>query len=336
VIRCFDRRPVYFWQILREVKKINPDVIHLQQELALYGNVITAYLFQWLLLALSKYKLIVTLHGVVPISKITKNFIKENNSNLPVFVVKLAFKVIYRPIAKWADEIIVHETIFKTNLVQEYGAKFEKIKVIPHGVEQLRPVSSLAARKRLGLDPGAHVILFMGYLTGYKGLDLLLEGFAKYLAQDPKAYLIIGSCKHPKLQNDPDYLSEYHRLEDMAKKLIPKTSYRWVGFIDEADIVYYYSASDVSVYPYTISMSSSGPMAIALGYGKPFIASDVFEGVFGQSKILFKRTASSLSEKLKEFFEDPGAFKQGLDTMRESRLWPRVGHQHYEVYLGLK
>lgn len=334
VIRCFDKRPGYIWQITREIKKINPEVIHLQQELALYGNVITAYLFQWLLLALRGYRVVVTLHGVVSISAITKNFIRENNSNLPVWITKLAFRVIYGPITKRADEIVVHEPMFKNILIKEYSVNPEKINPIPHGVEPLHPTPVSVARKRLGLNLDAHVVLFMGYLTGYKGIDLLIEGFAKYLGSDPEAYLIIGSGKHPKLQNDPDYLSEYHRLEEKAKKLIPKASYRWVGFIDEADIVDYYSASDVSVYPYTISMSSSGPMAIALGYGKPFIASDVFKGVLNEPNMIFKRTEGSLSEKLKDFFKDPNAFQQSLLVMREERLWVKVGGEHYQVYSG--
>ena len=70
VVRCFDKSPKFIYQVLKEVKNIKPDTIHIQQELALYGNIITAYLLQWLILFLHRYNTIITLHGVISIKNI--------------------------------------------------------------------------------------------------------------------------------------------------------------------------------------------------------------------------------------------------------------------------
>lgn len=332
VIRCFDRTPKFFWQILKEIRKISPDVVHVQQELALFGNVLTAYMLQWLLFCLRGYKTIVTLHGVVSLEKINKKFVKDNNSSLPVWMVKTGFRIIYSPLCFWVKKIIVHEELFRKILSEEYGVNREKIAVIHHGVEDLNVISRDIACEKLVLDPRRDLVLFMGYLTGYKGLDLLIDGFASYKEKNTKAFLVIGSGKHPKLADDPDYNKEYVRIQKEAEEKIGAGWYRWDGFIDEKDIVSYYSATDVSIYPYTVSMSSSGPMAFAIGYEKPFLASDVFRDIIKDEGLLFLRTAGSFSDKLDDFFREKENFRQSAKSMKQNRLWSMVAQMTIKLY----
>ena len=332
VIRCFDKNPKYFFQILKEVKKIKPDVIHIQQELGLYGNIFTAYLLQWLLFLLMGHKTLITLHGVVSLKKIDKNFIKENNSNLPIYLTKLAFYIIYKPLCIWAKKIIVHEDYFKNILIKEYNVNKDKIEVIYHGVEDLKCISKENACGILNIESKKDICLFMGYLTGYKGIDLLIEGFAEFCKFNKNAFLIIGAGKHPKLKDDKNYLKEYKRLEDKAKDLIPENQYRWVGFIEEKDIVNYYSACDVALAPYTTSMSFSGPLALAIGYEKPFLTSNVFYDIIKNEDMVFKRNLEDLANKLRKFFESKEKFKNEIIKMKKEKLWNVVGSQTYKVY----
>lgn len=335
VIRCFDKKPIFLFQLLSEVRKIRPDVIHVQQELGLFGNIVTAYLLQWLLFLLRKYRLIITLHGVVSMKSVTRNFVRENNSNLPAWMVKMAFYVIYKPLCAWAKKVVVHERLFRDFLVEGYGVSKKKISIIPHGVEDLSSIKKEEACEKLSLDPNKNLVLFMGYLTGYKGIDLLLEGFSIYAKSNPNAYLVVGSGKHPKLKDNQAYNIEYERLQQKAENLIDKNQYRWDGFIEESAIVYYYSACDISVYPYTVSMSSSGPMAIAIGFEKPFLASDVFEGVIDCKKLLFKRTPDDLMRSLNQFFIDRKEFSDEAKKLKSVRLWPNVGDKTWMIYSGL-
>ena len=113
IIRCFDKNSRFIFQLYKEVKKIKPDIIHVQQELSLYGNILTSFLLQWFMLSLNKYKTIITLHGVVSLKSINRDFVKENNSNLTPFLVKIAFFLIYKPICLYAKKVVVHENIFK-------------------------------------------------------------------------------------------------------------------------------------------------------------------------------------------------------------------------------
>lgn len=331
VIRCFDKKPKYVYQLSKEISKINPDIIHIQQELSLYGNILTAYLLQWFIFRFRQYKTIITLHGVVSLKKIDKNFIKENNSNLPVWITKVAFRIIYNPLCFWAQKVIVHEECFKNILTEEYGTNQDKTEVIHIGVEDSQTIEKERACKELRIDSKNDICLFMGYLAGYKGIDLLIEGFAEYGKINRNAVLVIGAGKHPKLRNDEKYLKEYKRLEDKAKELIPENQCRWIGFIDEKNIILYYSASDVSLYPYTVSMSSSGPMSIAIGYEKPFLASEVFNNVLSE-KMLFQRNPKSLAKKLEDFFKDQECFQKDIAEMKANRLLKNIGVTTYNIY----
>ena len=332
VHRVFKKDPTFIVKIHTALKQASPDVVHIQQELALFGGIATAYLLQWLVF-LWRDRTVITLHGVVDPNKIDAAFVKENNSKLPVWLVRLAFKIIYLPLVRWPAKIIVHEEYFKKILIKSYGVRPEKIVVVPHGVEPLQTTDQDDARQELGVPAKANVALFMGYATGYKGLDLLIEGFARYAEQNKNAYLLIGAGKHPKLHDDPTYLKEYARLQQKAALLLPKTQYDWRGFIDEKDITAYYSASDVSLYPYTTAMSSSGPMSLAIGYEKPFLVSSAFTTIFEKyPRLIFERTPEGLSEKLSYFFTNQSDYDDFSRVLKNDRSWRRVAVKTAQAY----
>lgn len=333
IIRCFDRNYKFVFQILNEIYKIRPDIIHIQQELALYGNIVTALLLQWMIFLLSlNFRVLTTLHGVVSIKKIDRKFIRENNSALPVMFVKVAFRIIYTPICWYSNIVIVHENCFKNILISEYKVRADKVAVIPLGIENFQAKDRNESLRTLAIAETCDVGLFMGYLTGYKGLDLLIEGFSKYSQINPNAFLIIGAGKHPKFKDNIKYLRQYQEFVTKAKALIPEGQYRWVGFISEEEVGLYYSASDVSIYPYTISMSSSGPMAIAIAYEKPFLASNVFSEMIENKLRLFEQNPQSLCDKLDNFFMNKNAFRADVLMYKRDRLWSKIGDKTRSLY----
>lgn len=331
IIRCFDKNPKFIWQILKEVRKIKPDIVHVQQELGLFGGVLTAYLLQWLLFLLRGYRLVITVHGVVSLRKINKDFVK-GYANLPVWIIRLAFLIIYRPLCLWSRKIIVHEEYFKKVLTDEYFVPKEKIGVIFHGVQDLKTIGKKEACRKIDLDERENIVLYMGFLAGYKNLDLLIEGFAQYAKLDLNAYLVIGAGKHPKFLGNTRYLSEYKRLQGKAKKRLKQNQYRWVGFINEENLINYFSASDVSVYPYTICLSSSGPMALSIGFEKPFLASDVFGEVIENKNFIFSTKSEGLAQKLAEFFANKERFQAETRKLKRERLWGEIARQTYTLY----
>lgn len=332
VLRCFDKDSRYFLQVLKEIKKINPDVIHFQQELGLFGGPFSAYLLQWLLFLLRKYKTVITLHGVVSLRGINKDFVGENNSSLPVILVKAAIFAIYKPLCVWSKKIIVHEQYFKNVLVKEYGVRADKISVIPHGIENLKPTNKVKAREMLNIKNDQHVVLFMGYLTGYKGIDLLIDGFAEYAKKDKKALLLIGAGEHPKFQRNKKYISMYEEYKQKAAKKINADQYRWVGFVPENKLPDYFGASDVTILPYIVCMASSGPMSISIAFEKPFLVSDVFKKVFNNEMVIFKRTPLALCDSISSYYKNISVYSKFVKDLKRQRDWRLVGKAVYKSY----
>lgn len=139
----------------------------------MYGGIISAVTLRFLLLGLKKrnIKIITTFHGIVDVVSIDKEFMKENFSVLPIFLVKFAFRFIFNPLIKYSDEIIVHEELFKNRILEQYISKNpENIHVVHHGIEDFsnKKISKQEAREKLKISENEKVLLFMGYVTGYK------------------------------------------------------------------------------------------------------------------------------------------------------------------------
>lgn len=341
VERIWERNLYGLVSILKRIKYIKPDVVHIQHEVALFGGIPAAYFLQWLLfiIRISKVKIVITFHGIVSNKIIDKDFIRENAYQYPVWLTKLGFLIIFSPLSWLSNKIITHEEYFKKILSSEYFSNADKICVIPHGVENSQKVDKEVSRKYLEIEKEKNVILFMGYFSAYKGLELLIDAFSDYLKEDKKALLIIGAGLHPRLRKDKEYKLEYNRLKGKVELL--KGHSRWVGFIEEKDISYYYCASDLAVYPYTKPLASSGPMAISMGYEQPFIASEVFSH-FLDEKLIFKKNKESLLQKLSEFFYiknnckgDNNQYTDYIKKLKEHRLFDRVARSTLELYREL-
>jgi glycosyltransferase involved in cell wall biosynthesis len=335
--RVFRKNPSYVFTILKSFLIGRPDVIHFQQEKNIFGSDYFAPLQAVLVLLIwiLRIKLVITFHAIVSFQAVTKEFIQGNNVKWPVWFVKLGFWGIYFPQLLFADKIIVHEVTFKKILVEEYGAKEGKIVVVPHGVEDLVSKPKKDARDALGIIRDTFVVLFVGYLTGYKGIDLLLEGYSEYCKLGDNNLLIMGSGIHPTYKNNEKYLQyQYNRSKKKASELLSKSNYIWPGFIDEEDLATYYCASDVIVFPYTNSLAASGPMAMAIGYGIPFIGSEVFENIFVDS-LLFKKDPKSLSKKLKHVRKNTALYKKRVLEIRKKRLWSHVCKSTIDIYTQL-
>ncbi len=166
-----------------------------------------------------------------------------------------------------AHKIIVHNNycheVIKKDLAAELAAK---VAVIPHGnynaifessekVEQFRIENSLPQEKKC--------ILFFGQIKETKGLDILLEAFAK---TDRKCYLIVaGRMRRHSFEKYELLISKYDLKEHV--KLI-------IGYITPEKRNILFQLADAVVLPYR-KVYQSGVMLMAMSYGIAVIASDL-------------------------------------------------------------
>jgi glycosyltransferase involved in cell wall biosynthesis len=107
-------------------------------------------------------------------------------------LVTRVFVGIERALARFTHAIVSVGSQVRDDLLAVGIGSPEKYTVIAPGVARGETVSSDAARKSLGLDPEAHVALFIGRLTHIKRADRLLEAFELVLEKVPSAVLLMA------------------------------------------------------------------------------------------------------------------------------------------------
>ena len=326
IIRCWDHNPKYIFQVFNQIIKNKIKVIHIQQELHLFGGKVSAFLLPLLIFLLRSFnkKVIITLHGVVPLKKVTKEFMKENGYEGNKFITKVGLNILYSSLCLASNKIIVHEKKLKEYL-KDYLVNTKKVVVIGHGINEIKKlIPKDIAKEKLKID-NKYTFLYFGYITGYKGIELLISALKEIKEKDFN-FIIIGS-PHPRLKETKKYSEYYNKLKKYFEN---DKRCKFFGYVPEKDVNYYFRASDCAVFPYSIQMSSSGPMALALANDNLIIASDAFQG-FIPNNLLFKKTSESLIEKINEAIENKLS-KNKLNKLKNSLLWQKIAKKTIGVY----
>ncbi len=121
------------------------------------------------------------------------------------------------------------------------------------------------ACKALGLDPKKNYMLFFGLVRAYKGLDLLLDAFAKVKDRLPELQLIIAGEFY---ENEDKYRAQI-TANGLDERVILRNE-----FIPDADLRKYFGAADLIVQPYK-SATQSGVTQVAFHFEKPMLVTNV-------------------------------------------------------------
>jgi glycosyltransferase involved in cell wall biosynthesis len=194
---------------------------------------------------------------------------------------RLSLRIQYRLV----DHIFVHTEKMKHELVEMFGVREKKITVIPFGMYDMVPQSTLTsaeAKRRLGVCSSDRTILFFGRITPYKGIDLLVDAFGRIARQDKSYHLVIAG--EPMKESEQQWADLRQVIEQSP---ISDQFLQHTRFIGDEEIELYFKAADVLILPYT-QIFQSGVLFMAYSFGLPVIATDVgsfsrdiIEGVTG-------------------------------------------------------
>lgn len=115
--------------------------------------------------------------------------------------------------------------------------------------------------------PEKKTLLIFGYMSPYKGLEVLLEAFREIVEILPTAKLVVAGADNVNFRG---YLAELKGKID-----IPNVEF--TGYVDERDIPALFKEASIVVLPYLSCLGNSGVFNMACSYGKPIIASDLPE-----------------------------------------------------------
>ncbi len=217
------------------------------------------------------------------------------------------------------DRIVVHSRGARGRAV-ELGAPPERVVVIPHGVWEPDAEPQ---------PPEGRTLLFFGLIRMYKGLDVLVRA----LPEVADARLVVAG--------DPfGSLDGLHRLAD-ALGVGSRIEWR-TEFVPEAEVPSLFRRATAVVLPYHrgAEIDSSGVMALALGYGRPLVVSDV--GALGEvvadfaaGQVVPPDDVSALARACDEVLDDPAAAFSGTQAARRALSWDSVAEAHERMYADI-
>ena len=173
----------YYAKLIRYAATSKPKIFHIlwNNKFELFDRVILMLYYK----ALGK-KIALTVHNV--------NIRKRDSNDTPLnrFTLRTQYQL--------ADHIFVHTERMKMDLVEEFGVRRAAITVIPFGINNAVPNTSLSsgeARRRLGIPEDKKAILFFGNIAPYKGLEYLVRSFHNHLGgRDDYRLIIAGKPKN--------------------------------------------------------------------------------------------------------------------------------------------
>jgi len=335
---------VLMWQILK-TKRTNKVLIEL--EMAMFGSywlLVFLPLFLLVLKILNK-KIIIVCHQVIEDINSMAGHIGIEQGSTQTLILNFFIKLFYKISLNFADKIIVFEQYFKAKLLKLVPAK--KIKVIPHGVEKTNGgMTKNHARKALGFGKEL-VVMYFGFIAWYKGTDWLIGKIKEISAnyKPKKIKLIIAGGSNPNHKNKEFYLRFISLVKDQVESLGDLVNL--TDFVPENKIDLYFKASDLVILPYRTLMSSSGPLSLALSFGKPFLISQAMGGILKTEDfdkvmkntnikardLLFNFYDNSFDKKISRIIED----KKSINNLQyfskelaKTRSFWLVGKQYYQ------
>jgi len=242
-----------------------------------------------------------------------------------------------------ADHIFVHTENMKSELNGEFGIDGRRVTVIPFGVNNDAPNTSLTpaeAKQHLGIQPSEKVILFFGNITPYKGLEYLVDSFQQISGLGGEYRLIIAG----RAIRYQEYFAEIReRIEEDVQQ--GRVLLR-ANFIPDEETELYFKAADVLVLPYR-HIYQSGVLFLGYGFGLPALAADVGslkdDIMEGKTGFLFRpENPVDLAKTIVRYFESElfanlSTHRQDIrDYVMRQHSWDIAGTATMCVYSSLQ
>jgi glycosyltransferase involved in cell wall biosynthesis len=203
-----------------------------------------------------------------------------------------------------SDHMFVHTEKMKSELVSDFGLPESKASVIPFGINNTVPNTTLSiaeAKRQLGISGGDRVLLFFGNIAPYKGLEYLISAFTEILKRDGRYRMIIVG----KPKGAEGYWNQIQRSIErngIRDRIIQKIEY-----VPDEQTELYFKAADVLILPYTY-VFQSGVLFLGYSFGLPAIVADVGtlkeEIAEGETGFVFKsQDSSELANVVSKYFE---------------------------------
>jgi glycosyltransferase involved in cell wall biosynthesis len=238
------------------------------------------------------------------------------------------FSRIERAINRSSDAIITSSTGGAKLLMREWNVPAQKVRVVIDAVDtdRFRPYPQGEARRRLGIPENVPLVVFLGVLNAYQGLDVLLDAVSLLKARKHQfRFLIMG------------YPEEGYRQQASNRGLDDLVTF--TGRIDYAEAALCLSSGDLAVSPKLSLTEANGKLFNYMACGLPTLVFEtpVNREILGDSGVYaVYGDAAALAGKITELLSDRERLAVLSRAVREKALrdhsWERRAESIQEVY----
>jgi len=231
------------WQVIKNQK---PELLHAFLH---EGGLLGPWLKRW-----AKVPLVLDLQGSLTDEIKAHKFLGQNRLALKIFQLLENWAV------RGADAVLTSSRVI-SDLLAKTELPPEKIFIISDGVDTniFRPAADKAAvRKKLGLPLDKKIIVYLGLLTDYQGVDILLRAAAKLCQAEPSLFFLIMGY--------PDV----DKYQKMALDLGLSSNVRFTGRVDYfKESPEYLAAGDLAVSAKISLSEANGKLLNYMAAGLP-------------------------------------------------------------------
>ena len=345
IVRSWKRNsPMYIHDIVRDVAREAPHIIHVQHEYLAYGARKYSILFPALLLILRLLgrPIVLTMHSVVRRDRLSDDFFFIHQTGRRFSAIKRSIMTIFtRLIVRISNAVIVHSEAMKNVLTRDYNQEGSKVFIVSHGAD-VHKAQGQGTESRRADTSLKRILLFFGFVIPGKGLEVLLRSFLRASTKIPHTVLVIAGGYHPRLRQEfPRYIGTIERLIEelgLSGKVIFENT-----FLSNDRLEGYVSAAQMVTFPYVDDsvVGVSGALATCAGWGKAVIAtkiprfsSDIDDGYDGI--LVEPGDEHGLTSAIVRLAEDENLRRkigENLCEKAQRRNWTKTSSLTYELYL---
>ncbi len=168
----------------------------------------------------------------------------------------------------------------------------------------------------LGVDASHRYFLFFGLIRDYKGLDWLIEAFARFVKEGAENVRLIVAG---------EFYSNGEKYTELARQLGVYDRIVWkTEFVPDHEVRYYFAAADLIAQPYK-SATQSGVTQIAYHFGKPMLVTRVggLPEIVPDGKVgyVVDPDPEAIAGGLRRFVLERPDFSQGLAEEKAKYSW---------------
>jgi len=291
--------PFSFRKTAKTIADFEPDLVVFQWWQPFFG--VAYFLILWFLKRFMREK-------PVSIVFLCHNVLPHESSPVDRWLIKTGFKQ--------ANSFLVHSKEDAANL--EKLKKNVRVRVHPLPVFDMfrhGRYTKASAREALGVD--GRVVLFFGLVREYKGLNILLDGFAGCADRIDATLMIVGEFYGGK----DEYMARIGKLGIEDRVIVVD------HYVPNEEVEKYFAACDIVALPY-LTATQSAIVQVAYSFDKPVIVTRVGglpdvvdDGVTGF--VAPPRDPEAIGEALVRFFEtaNAGEMEQNIKTAKDRFSW---------------